>query len=206
MNSSVRFWNLIAGLYARTPVADERAYNRKLDLTSMYLTGSSSVLEFGCGTGSTAIHHAPSVSEYCAIDSSSKMINISKEKADALGLKNTYFHNTSFEDFDILDESYDAVLGMSILHLITDWEQAIDKVFALLKPEGYFVTSSKCVEANLPTRFLLFLGNSIGLIPQISFFSVNELRNKVVSAGFEIVEFWQPKENEAAFIVAKKRK
>ncbi len=49
------------------------------------------VLEFGCGTGTTAITHAPYVKHIRAIDISSNMIEIAQRKADAKNIKNVTF-------------------------------------------------------------------------------------------------------------------
>jgi ubiquinone/menaquinone biosynthesis C-methylase UbiE len=43
------------------------------------------VLEFGCGTESTAIAHAPYVKHIQALDISSKMIDIAQGKAQGFG-------------------------------------------------------------------------------------------------------------------------
>src|SRR5215217_1657238 len=56
-----RFWDNLAERYARQPIADEAAYQTKLDITRSYLHPDMAVLEFGCGTGSTALQHAPHV-------------------------------------------------------------------------------------------------------------------------------------------------
>lgn len=76
MPTSPRFWNLIAGRYARTPVADEAAYEHKLAATRRLLSPEMDVLEFGCGTGTTALHHAPLVRLYTGIDFSPKMMRL----------------------------------------------------------------------------------------------------------------------------------
>ena len=67
-----KFWDRIAERYARTPVADETSYKKKLQITQDYLRPGMEVLEFGCGTGSTALIHAPYVKHIHAIDISSK--------------------------------------------------------------------------------------------------------------------------------------
>ena len=59
MDASAKFWNKVAAGYAKQPIADEAADQRKLKVTQEYLQPSMNVLEFGCGTGSTAIVHAP---------------------------------------------------------------------------------------------------------------------------------------------------
>jgi len=61
MNNSAKFWDKVAERYSRQPVADEAAYQEKLQVTREYFQPYMEVLEFGCGTGSTAIEHAPYV-------------------------------------------------------------------------------------------------------------------------------------------------
>ena len=80
MSQPSRFWDKIADRYAKKPVSDEAAYQKKLRVTRDYLRPDMDVLEFGCGTGSTAITHAPFVKHIQAIDISSRMIEIAHGK------------------------------------------------------------------------------------------------------------------------------
>ena len=59
MNQSVKFWDKIADKYSKQPIVDEASYQKKLQITQEYFKPDMEVLEFGCGTGSTAIIHAP---------------------------------------------------------------------------------------------------------------------------------------------------
>ena len=61
IGTATRFWNWNAERYARQAIADEASYQKKLAITQSYLTPDMRVVEFGCGTGSTAIVHAPKV-------------------------------------------------------------------------------------------------------------------------------------------------
>jgi len=73
MDQSAKFWYKIAERYSKQPIADEAAYQKKLQVTREYFRPDMEVLEFGCGTGSTAIFHAPYVKHIQAIDILSKM-------------------------------------------------------------------------------------------------------------------------------------
>ena len=75
------FWDRIAAKYARQPIADQAAYEHKLEVTQKYLTSDTKLFEFGCGTGSTAIIHATKVAHIVAIDVSENMLAIAREKA-----------------------------------------------------------------------------------------------------------------------------
>ena len=90
MHHSAKFWDKIAERYSKQPIADEAAYQKKLKVTQEYFQPDLEVLEFGCGTGSTAIIHAPYVKHIRAIDISSNMIDIAQDKA-ALFLKYSNF-------------------------------------------------------------------------------------------------------------------
>lgn len=61
MKESGRFWNRTAASYSRMPIADQASYEKKLEITRTYLRPDMDLLEIGCGTGSTAIEHAPQV-------------------------------------------------------------------------------------------------------------------------------------------------
>jgi ubiquinone/menaquinone biosynthesis C-methylase UbiE len=82
------FWDAIAKRYSRQTISDETAYQHKLHVTQSYLSAESDVLEFGCGTGSTAIAHAGRVRPIRGIDVSPNMLAIAREKAPAAAVKN----------------------------------------------------------------------------------------------------------------------
>ena len=88
MNHESRFWDKIADKYSRKPIADEAAYQTKLKITREYLRPDMHVFEFGCGTGSTAILHAPYVEHIHAVDISKNMLEIACSKAAKEGIHN----------------------------------------------------------------------------------------------------------------------
>ncbi len=98
MSTNNKFWDKIADKYAKQPIADEAAYQKKLQVTQGYFKPDWSVLEFGCGTGSTAIIHAPYVKQIRAIDISGNMIAIAKSKAEAQKINNVTFEQLTIEE------------------------------------------------------------------------------------------------------------
>ena len=94
-----RFWDRIAERYARKPVADEKAYQEKLRITREWLAPEAEIVELGCGTGSTAIAHAPHVRRIRAVDVSDGMLEIARRKATAAGVENVVFERASVENF-----------------------------------------------------------------------------------------------------------
>lgn len=205
MSNFVKFWDKIADRYSKQPIADEAAYQKKLQVTQGYLKPDMNLLEFGCGTGSTAIIHAPYVRHIRAIDVSSKMIEIARRKAEESQVKNVTFERCAIDELTVPNDTFDMVLGLSILHLLENKEKVIAKVYEILKPGGFLVTSTACLgdtikwfKASAP------ISKFVWLMPLVKVFTVRELENSLTDVGFAIDYQWQPSPNKAVFIVAKK--
>lgn len=207
MSQPSKFWDKVADRYAKSPVSDEKSYQKKLQVTREYLRPDMEVLEFGCGTGSTAIAHAPFVKHIRAIDISSRMIEIAQGKADAANIENVTFERATIDEFSAPDQTFDAVLGLSILHLLENKEAVIAKVHRLLKPGGVFVSSTACLGDTMILKIFKVIGpigKFLGLIPLVKVFTTQDLQDSLTDAGFEIDYRWQPGKGKAMFIVAKK--
>ncbi|MBN9334364.1 class I SAM-dependent methyltransferase [Devosia sp.] len=199
------FWNRMANRYAAAPIADENAYQTKLAATRRLLRPDMELFEFGCGTGSTALIHAAGVRHIRAIDFSERMIEIARSKAEKAGVTNIGFEVGAIESVDLAPESLDMVLGMSILHLLKDKQAAIARVFAALKPGGYFVTSTACLTEMMPAiRYIAPLGSFLGLLPHLDVMSQSQLRGAMEAAGFVVEHEWLPQKKAALFMIARK--
>jgi len=205
MDREMAFWNKLADKYSRRPVGDEAAYQKKLDKTREYFKPDMEVLEIGCGTGSTALAHAPYVGHIRASDLSTRMIEIARDKAKAAGIVNVTFEASSVEGLDVPDASVDVVMAHNILHLLEDRERAIADIHTMLRPGGVFVSSTACIgDMMLPLRLIVPVGRFLRLFPLVKIFSVTELQGSLENAGFEIDYEWQPKKSAAAFMVCRK--
>ena len=202
---SLLFWDLMAKRYAKTPIADEASYQKKLEKTREYLNPDTELFEFGCGTGSTAITHAPLVRHVLATDGSVKMIQIAQGKADAAGIENITFEATTIDDSIPTKETYDVVMGMSILHLVKNEKDVIAKVYDTLKPGGVFISSTACLGKT--SIFITLLSKVCWIVGlTVNVFTSEELQANLVEAGFEIEHVWQPNGDgiKAVFLIAKK--
>lgn len=200
-----RFWDRVAPGYAKRPVADQAAYEQKLDITRSYLKPEMDVFEFGCGTGTTALIHAPYVRHILAADFSAQMIAIAAEKARTQGVENVSFVQDRIEDFDPPANRYDAVLAMSILHLLEDPRAAIAKSFDMLKPGGTFHSSTVCLrEGMFWFKPIAVVGRFFGLLPRVLFLRARDLEQMIRDAGFEVEKSLKPGTKRAVFIVARK--
>ncbi len=205
MDHSTRFWNRIADRYSRQPIADEATYQKKLQLTREYFRPDMEVLEFGCGTGSTALLHAPHVKHILATDIAPRMIEIARSKAVAQGIENVTFECAAIDTFSAPPQGFHAVLGLNILHLVADRDEVIARVHRMLRPGGVFVTGTACIaDMTWIFRAIVPVGRFLRLIPVVRVFTARELESSLTRAGFSIEHVWQPGKNKALFIVAKK--
>ena len=205
MAQATKFWDKISEKYSKQPIADEAAYQKKLAVTRDYFRSDMEVLEIGCGTGSTAILHAPHVKHIRAIDFSANMIAIAQGKVEAEQIDNVTFEQATIEDLEVPDQSLDVVLGLSILHLLRDRKGAIARVYEMLKPGGLFVTSTVCIGETMSWfKFIVPIGRRLGFLPFVEVLTVQTLADSLTQAGFELAYQWQPSKDKAVFIIAKK--
>ncbi|RUO41985.1 class I SAM-dependent methyltransferase [Pseudidiomarina aestuarii] len=198
------FWDKLAAKYAKKPVPDEAVYQRKIQLTQHYLSASDVVLEFGCGTGSTAILHAPKVERIDATDISPRMITIAKERAQAANISNVSFKVGELEDFKFKPDSYDAVLGLNIMHLIHSPADTLNEVYRVLKADGIFISSTPLLKnESIFVRWIIKMMQALGRAPHINFLTKDDYLKRVTDAGFELVQAWMP-DKASVFLIARK--
>lgn len=199
------FWDRLADKYAAQPIADEEAYRIKLARTQAHFTPDMDIFEFGCGTGGTAITHAPHVRSVRAIDFSARMLDKARDRAARAGISNVSFEQGDITSMAIPTASYDMVLGLSILHLLKDRDAVIAKVFDILKPGGRFVSSTACIGDSMRWFGVVApLGQALGLLPVLNVMSHDQLRQAMTRAGFVIEHDWRPNPNAAVFLIARK--
>lgn len=189
IKDDARFWDRGARKYAASPIADVAGYERTLDRTRHYLRGDETALEFGCGTGTTALKLAQSVRRIVATDISGEMISIARDKAVAEGCSNVEFKVATLDAAHWPDQPIDVALGFNILHLMVAREAALRDLHRLLKPGGLFISKTPCLkEMNPLIRIALPVMQFIGKAPYVAYFSAEDLEREIAVAGFEIVE------------------
>lgn len=207
MSESNVFWDKQADKYSKSPIADQAAYERKLKETqSLFLPGMR-VLEFGCGTGTTALHHASHVAHIDAIDISENMVAIARQKAQNAGVKNIHFKRCTLTEFEAKPASYEAILGLSILHLLPNRAESLARVHQLLKPDGVFVSSTACLGDTHIRHIKLVapLLKRLGLMPDVSVLKEKSLVDEINSTGLNVDQHWNHGDKvKIAFIVSSK--
>lgn len=212
MNKPKEFWNKTADNYDKTEERFEHIHHTSRESAKRHLKDSDVVLDYGCGTGTTACELASHVKEIQAIDISGRMIDLSKEKAVASGVENVNFAQADIFDERYSKDSFDVILAFNMLHTVPDPRSVVRRIHELLKPDGSFISVTPClrdkmsfmVSAQIQVVRLLC---SIGIIPiPIRRLQSSDLDDLVAGGEFQAVEAKEIfKDATSYFIVANKK-
>ena len=211
MNKSVEFWDGASKNYDQTEERFEYIHSRSRENTRKFLKGSDTVLDYGCGTGTAACQFSSQVKEIHAIDISSNMIAIAKEKAAFAKVENVNFEQSDIFDRKYSNESYDVILAFNMLHTVSSPQDVVLRINELLKPEGLFISVTPCLRqkmsflVNLQIQLVRVLCK-FGLIPiPIRRITSSEVEDLLEVGGFQAVESEEIYKNASSyFVVAKK--
>ena len=189
---SEAMWDKLANNWDTPGVSLGQNDIRIIEKTKKYLDASDIVLDYGCATGSIAIEIANAVKEAHGIDISSKMIEIARRKADERKIKNIAFTHATIFDESLKRESFDLILALSVLHLLENPAQVMNRINQLLKPGGLFISATPCLGEKTFVSTLInipvFLLSKTGILPHINSFSVPDLVASITNENFQIVE------------------
>jgi len=207
--ASARFWNRHARKYANNKIGDPNGYERSLARTRDYLTRNSHVLEIGCGTGTTALSHAPHLKHITGTDIAAEMIAIANEKAGQANALNAEFIIASAQDLPFSDNAFDVVMAHNVYHLVEDVDRALSEAWRVTAPGGVLITKTPLLgEMNVFMRHaVLPIMRRWFAIPVVHTLTASDFETFVAAAGYEIEAI----ENHASkgrdtrpFIVARK--
>ncbi len=194
MNAAEKFWNSSAKNYDRTEERFEYIHRRSRENAKRLLEAADVVLDYGCGTGTTACELADQVKEIQAIDISSSMIEIANDKAIASDIKNVSFKQGDIFDDGYSEASFDAILAFNILHTVPNPQDVMRRIHDLLKPDGLIISVTPCLRDKMSFLVgvqikLVRLLCRVGVIPiPIRRVKSTEVVSLVENGGFKITE------------------
>jgi len=201
-----RFWDRRAARYAKKPVPDEAAYERTLERVRAYLRPGDSVVELGCGTGTTALKLAASAGAILATDYSAEMIALATEKARRAGVTNVQFRRCTLDDAALGERSCDVLMAMNLLHLLPAIPEQLRRIRALVRPGGLFISKTPCIgDQGLAVRLAIPVLRAVGAAPYVSFVTERSLTADIAGAGFAVQETGMyPLKSRSFFVVARR--
>lgn len=189
LEKDAQFWDKISRRYSKSKVSDQPGYERSLERTREYLNESSTVLELGCGTGTTALALADSTESYLATDISPSMIDIAQEKLAAEPASGLVFQVATAQALADGNQKYDAIVGFNYLHLVRELPDVLKSIHSMLASDGLFISKTPCVGNMNPfIRWVLIpILRAIGKAPYVDPFKADALTDHLKTAGFEVV-------------------
>ncbi|RLV60627.1 class I SAM-dependent methyltransferase [Parashewanella curva] len=172
VNSSVRFWvqNLIEmptlmSMFAQPPQSP------------------TSVLEIGCGYGNgiEVIKRHLNPEHITAIDFDDEMVTATRKRF--LGSNHITIKQADAAQLPFENEQFDMVFEFAVFHHVPDWQKAVQEVYRVLKPNGYFV-----VEDLYRSAICNPISKRLFEHPQTNRFDHSELVVQLVDSGFKIIE------------------
>lgn len=213
MSKTKNFWDTASKNYDKTEERFEYIHQKSRENTKKHVESSNVVLDYGCGTGTTACEIANDVKEIYAIDISPKMIEISKGKAAEKNIENVTFAQGDIFDENLKKESFDRILAFNMLHTIPNPEKVTKRINELLKPDGLFISVTPSLGekmsflVGLQIRLVQILCK-IGIIPiPIRRLKNSDLDNLIAKGNFQTVDSEKIYKGVSSyFVVAKKKK
>ena len=187
MYKDEKFWDRIASKFDRIEQNDI-AYKIFIEKARGYLKAYDTILDFGCGTGLICNEIAENVGIIHAIDISTKMIEISKNKASLRKIKNIDFERTTIFDEKFKLGSFDAIIAFNIFHLLEEPQKYFQRIHQILKPGGLIISSTPCMSEAYLLNSVLKLFSFIGLTPKLNSFTSSEMEHLLLNESFKTVE------------------
>jgi len=170
---------------------------------SLQLGQGASILDLGCGVGSTALLlNRSCVLRVSAVDLSAANVAVARERAAAESA-DIRFLRADVHELPFPDGSFDAALAECTLSLFAKPAVALREIGRVLKPDGQLAVSDMAVGGRLPDDIQSVLAPWTCLADAVT---EQQYRHRFESAGYAIEEFADESQALLDMIVLLKRK
>jgi len=204
MNKSEIFFDRVSSKSKPEP---NQTASKIIESSKEFLEKDNYLLDFGCGSGAITNKLAKLTKAIDAIDISSGMLEFAKKQAEVNSIGNINYMQTTIFDERFKENTFDVILAFNVLHYISDLPSHMERINALLKPNGIFISSTACMnEKRSLIRYLMLLLTKIGIVPKMKFYKKVELENLIKNGKFEMIKSERISKLPEYFIVTRKRK
>jgi len=192
-NKDNKLFNRIAAKYGRKDQVVSSSLARKFQLESVLDFISKefqksffdTVLEIGCGVGASSLYMEGKFNQYIGIDYSKEFIELANQR---YAKENVKYLCSNIKELNA-DKNPDLVLGIGVLHHITDINKAIcemkkisnkETIFAFIEPNS----ENKIIQLLRKIRMIVDKNYSEDQI----YFSKQELENLFTINGFNLIK------------------
>jgi ubiquinone/menaquinone biosynthesis C-methylase UbiE len=185
-----KFWDIFSSKYDKITQGTNLTRDVEIEKSLKYIQSNHVALDYGCGTGTLANSIADKVQKVIAIDISSGMLEVAKKKAVEKQITNVEFLKISLFDEQLHQKYFDIIFAFNVLHFVEDGVKCIHRIHDILKPGGYFISSTECGGENKKSfiNVVTSLLSSVRIMPYVRLLTKNELDSSIIDGGFEIVE------------------
>lgn len=150
-----KFWNSKAKSYDK--VVNKffpKIYKIIIENLKQDTSQSEKLLEVATGTGILAIQLGSHVTQITAVDISTEMLQVAKEKIIKDQINNIDFRIGDVCNLEFADKSFDIIVASNVLHLLFQPELALQEMRRVLSDSGRIIIPTFCHGANLKSRIL----------------------------------------------------
>lgn len=137
-----RFWRPVISRLFFGLFGPGTAGERRLVLDGLDIAPGDRVIDVGCGTGNYTRHLAQQARNglVVGVDASETMLS----KAVSRGGENVAYMRGDACALPFGDGEFDAVCNVGVLHMMEDWQVALDELVRMLAPGGRLVVGTLC--------------------------------------------------------------
>jgi len=166
--------------------AGKLRWRRRVKMLTSHLKPDMKVLELGCGTGYFTKEAAQSGAAITAIDISPDLLDQAKSE---ISLPNVDFLIENAYQMNFDDNTFDAVIGSSVLHHLKI-DSALKEIFRVLRPGGtiHFTEPNMLNPQIALQKNISLLKKMMGDSPDETAFFAQSLKKKMLEHGFSDIE------------------
>ena len=142
------------------------------------------ILEIGCGNGvgTRLIEEFFKPSEFIATEFDQRLVEIARMKNKGSKI---LIEAGDATDLRFIDDEFDAVIGLSVVHHIPDWKECVDELHRVIKPNGLLIFKELSIETfespfgRIARRYVSH--------PYESMLKKNEFLEYIEQQGFKVI-------------------
>jgi ubiquinone/menaquinone biosynthesis C-methylase UbiE len=145
---------------------------------------NSIILDGGIGTGRTIAPLLKYNIKLIGIDNSKNMLEKLRENFKGeRELEKVRLINGDVTKLPFKNNSFDLIISIQVLHLVTNWKQAIDEVKRVLKPQGFFIiagATSQALASKVAKKYFEF---------SLKYDFIKNIKKKLIDILFRLSDF-----------------
>jgi ubiquinone/menaquinone biosynthesis C-methylase UbiE/uncharacterized protein YbaR (Trm112 family) len=164
-----------------SPAGRQETYKAWEELFGELSLGNGRVLEIGSGTGNLTwgLMHRSSFDEVYATDLSAKYLNYIANNFSEGSKNRTYYYICDANQLPFKENSFEAVVGHSVLHHLLNYEKTLQAVKNILTNGGYAIFFEPILQGKIFVSFMIDLIQRLDQSFGLHIFT-NEERKKII--------------------------